>query len=321
MELSDIVYRRASPEPWTEGDKIPWNEPGFSARMLKEHLTQSHDAASRRFAIIDRQVSWIHRHVLGGQPARVLDLGCGPGIYASRLARLGHTCVGIDFGPASVAYASEEAARDGLDCAYVLADIRDADYGGGYALAMLIFGEMNVFRPTDIRLILRKAAQALLPGGLLVLEPQSYEGVEREARAASSWYAAEGGLFFDLPHLVLTENHWDEQQSVGTTRHLVIDATSGQVAWHAMSTQAYTIEGFRELLTECGLSDVTFYPSLTGEVAEDGYALLAITARAGDPVPADSSEGFGAVQCTQGSHGSSALVQSVAASQSPSSYP
>jgi len=27
----------------------------------------------------------------------VLDLGCGPGLYASRLARLGHECTGIDY--------------------------------------------------------------------------------------------------------------------------------------------------------------------------------------------------------------------------------
>ena len=27
------------PEPWDEGDNIPWNEPGFSRRMLREHLT------------------------------------------------------------------------------------------------------------------------------------------------------------------------------------------------------------------------------------------------------------------------------------------
>lgn len=32
-----------------------------------------------------------------GNPTRILDLGCGPGLYTSRLARLGHCCVGIDF--------------------------------------------------------------------------------------------------------------------------------------------------------------------------------------------------------------------------------
>ena len=109
MNLIDIIHRPANPVPYSEGEKIPWNDPVFSARMLREHLSQAHDAASRRFETIDKHVAWIHRTILAGRPAKILDLGCGPGLYASRLARLGHTCAGIDFSPASIAYAREQA--------------------------------------------------------------------------------------------------------------------------------------------------------------------------------------------------------------------
>ena len=50
MNLIDIVNRPLNPAPWAEGEKIPWDEPEFSARMLHEHLSQKHDAASRRLA-------------------------------------------------------------------------------------------------------------------------------------------------------------------------------------------------------------------------------------------------------------------------------
>ena len=89
MDLMDIVLRQSVPRPWAEGEKIPWNDPDFSRRMLLEHLSQEHDAASRRFATIDEQVSWIHDTVLGGRPARILDLGCGLG---GLLSRLGSPC-------------------------------------------------------------------------------------------------------------------------------------------------------------------------------------------------------------------------------------
>lgn len=93
--LLDLVNRIPVPEPWQEGDNIPWNEPGFSKRMLDEHLSQEHDAASRRLSKIGEQVDWIHSELLGGHSTRVLDLCCGPGLYTSRLAALGHECVGI----------------------------------------------------------------------------------------------------------------------------------------------------------------------------------------------------------------------------------
>ena len=44
--------------------------------------------------------------------ARVLDLGCGPGLYVHRLSAMGCECVGMDFSPASIRHASESAAAD-----------------------------------------------------------------------------------------------------------------------------------------------------------------------------------------------------------------
>ncbi len=59
-----------------------------------------------------------HEHVLGRAASQVLDLGCGPGFYTSRLARLGHACVGVDFSPASVLHARSEAEKAALPCQY-----------------------------------------------------------------------------------------------------------------------------------------------------------------------------------------------------------
>jgi 2-polyprenyl-3-methyl-5-hydroxy-6-metoxy-1,4-benzoquinol methylase len=179
MKLIDVIHRDPIPEPWVEGEKIPWNDPDFSRRMLKEHLTQAHDLASRRFEVIDRQVEWLHQKILSGLPCQILDLGCGPGFYTSRLARLGHRCTGLDFSPASIAYAQQTAQAEQLECRYLQADITTADYGAGYDLAMLIFGEFNVFRPATARLILSKAYQALKDGGTLLLEPHTFEAIQR----------------------------------------------------------------------------------------------------------------------------------------------
>ena len=64
MDLTDIVRRSCPPQPWVEGEKIPWHDPALSWRMLAEHLSQEHDAASRRLVVIERHVAWIHRTLL-----------------------------------------------------------------------------------------------------------------------------------------------------------------------------------------------------------------------------------------------------------------
>jgi len=102
LNLQQFMNRKPVPRPWAEADNIPWHDPKFSKRMLKEHLCQDHDRSSRRFSLIDKHVDWIHRSLLNGQPGHILDLGCGPGFYAVRLAELGHTVVGIDYSPSSM---------------------------------------------------------------------------------------------------------------------------------------------------------------------------------------------------------------------------
>ena len=260
MKLTDLIQRQTIPTPWVEGEKIPWNDPDFSERMLKEHLSQEHDAASRRFSVIDQHVDWIHDHVLETRPTKILDLGCGPGFYDSRLAEKGHTCVGIDFSPASVAYAKEH--RGELPVSYQFGDIRKTDYGSGYGLVMFIYGEFNVFRGEEIKSILCKAHASLQPGGKLVLEPHTFDAIKIIGETVSSWSSAESGLFSPQPHLYLQENFWLEDSRTAVIRYFILDAATGEVTAHSQTMQAYTDQDYIALLEECGFGEIEISPAL-----------------------------------------------------------
>jgi SAM-dependent methyltransferase len=277
LELMDIISRSQPPLPWAEGDNIPWNEPGFSRRMLNEHLSQAHDAASRRFSTIDRQVEWIHTHLFAQLPTSILDLACGPGFYTARLAARGHTCHGIDYSPASIEYATSTARAKGLACTYLCQDIRQAEFPQGVELAMLIYGEFNVFRPQDAKIIIDKVWQSLKPGGLLLLEPHPYQLVHKMGQQPPSWYSSSGGLFSEEPHLLLQENYWDVEQRVTTTRYYVIDSHSTVVIRYAQSIKAYHDEEYRSLLSTHGFANIRILPGLIGD--DSPTDLIAITAR------------------------------------------
>ncbi|MCP4228923.1 MAG: class I SAM-dependent methyltransferase [bacterium] len=281
MNLLDIINRTLPPEPWAEGDNIPWNDPDFSRRMLKEHLDQSYDAASRRTEIIDKHVNWIHGSLLKGEPGKILDLGCGPGLYSSRLAKLGHECTGIDYSPASIEYAREQADAKGLNIDYRLGDIRETGFGGGYGLAMLIFGEFNVFCREHSTELLKRINDALPPDGILLMEAQTFNAVKSKGNEPRSWFASEGGLFSDEPHICLKENFWDKSREVATTRYIVVDAESGVSTSFAQSAQGYDTDGYKSLLDKYGFVEVEFYPLLGGVKDECAGDLITIVARKG----------------------------------------
>jgi ubiquinone/menaquinone biosynthesis C-methylase UbiE len=284
LDLYDLIRRTPIPEPWAEGENIPWNEAGFSSRMLLEHLSQEHDAASRRFPIVEQHIEWIHRELLQGQPTSILDLGCGPGLYTTRLARLGHTCTGIDFSPASIRYAQQQAEKEQLACAYHLGDLRAVDFGLGrgdraYGLVMLIFGEFNVFKPEHASAILEKASRALQIGGRLLLEPHPFSTVQKLGQSPPAWHSAESGLYSDRPYLYLEESFWDAARRAATNRYWVIDAGTAQVSRYASSYQAYSNAEYHSLLERIGFTEIEFYPSLSGRPGEPETDLIAITAR------------------------------------------
>lgn len=276
MNLNDIVNRSEKPIPWTEGEKIPWDEPGFSQRMLREHLSQDHDAASRRFAIIDQHVAWIQKALLKEQPSMVLDLGCGPGFYVSRLAKLGHTCTAVDFSPASIEYAMQQDQEHKTGIQFIQHDLRTFEYGNGYDLVMLIYGEFNTFRKPDARSILKKAHEALKEDGRLLIELNSYTCLHNFGLAAPCWHAAPGGLFSAQPYLFLEESFWNEELQAATRRMYVIDASSGAVQQMADNHQAYTEDDLRLMAGECGFSKAEFHTHWPEQVDESGDYLLMV---------------------------------------------
>ena len=280
MTLLDIVGRSPIPAPWSEGDNIPWDDPGFSERMLAEHLSQEHDLASRRSEGIDRHVEWIFSEVLGSRPGRMLDLACGPGLYTVRLARLGCECVGIDFSPASIRHAREMVAAEAhLTCIFHQADVREARFGEGFDLAMMVYGQFNVFPRTQARQILERAHAALKPGGSLLLEIQTREQIRQGGESPANWYSAQSGLFSGEPHLVLQENFWHADARASTTRFWIVDAQTGAVSRHALSNEAYTEQEFSDALRLAGFRDVERFPSLSGKAVAGEQDLPVVVAR------------------------------------------
>lgn len=276
MNLFDLVNRTPVPIPWEEGDNIPWSDPDFSRRMLKEHLSQEHNAASRTFDKIDQHVDWIHTQILGSKNSKILDLGCGPGLYCHRLSMLGHQCIGIDYSPASITHARKIAEQSDLNCTFIRADLRETDYGNDFDVVMQIYGEINVFKPVHASKILNKAYKALKPGGILLLEPHTFEAVQAWGRKPPSWTSSSAGLFSSKPHLVLEEYFWNPSEKVTTNRYFVIEASAGDVTRFSQSVQAYTDKEYRTLLEQSGFTAIRFYPSLIGKPDPKQPQLVAI---------------------------------------------
>ena len=102
------------------------------------------------------------RRPLEGRTA--LDVGCGAGLLAEPLARLGAQVTGIDAAPELVAAARAHSARMGLEIDYRAAAVEDID--GRFDLVTSLEVIEHV---ADPQAFVAALAERLAPGGLLIL--------------------------------------------------------------------------------------------------------------------------------------------------------
>ena len=95
QELERISSRPKPFEFYTASDL--WADEHTSEKMLAYHLNEEIDVSSRNGGFINRSVDWITSHFNVGAGTKIADFGCGPGLYATRLAQRNADVTGIDF--------------------------------------------------------------------------------------------------------------------------------------------------------------------------------------------------------------------------------
>lgn len=270
--LRAILDAARPPRPWQDGDQLPWSDPGFSRRMLDVHLDPGTHMATRAPEVVRAHVDWLLGQLAvrsgTGGPWRILDVGCGPGLYLHELAARGHAGCGFDFAPEPLRWAREHAEANGLDARFLDADLTAlpagfADLAGApFDAVTFWFGEFHSFRPEQARAFMPRLAGLLRPGGLFVLEYQPWDLFVRED--AATWSAVDESPFHRQPHLWLEEFAWDEDARAEIHVHWIVDAASGAVSRYAQCHQAWTEPELLALLGDAGITAVEDHEPITG---------------------------------------------------------
>ena len=260
------IYRRPKrPEPWRRGGNLPWDDPDFSRRMLREHLDQSHGAASRVAGERARQLEWLWEQLALAPEMSLLDVTCGPGLYAVALARRGLEVTGVDFGPAAIEYARSLAAMEEVaaSCHFFQEDVRNFDFGESrFDAALFLYGQLAVFPRAEARQLLAAIAGALRPGGRLAVELLEQEKVDKSI--SSWWFTDDTGLWGEAPFLSLGERFWYEELKLSCERYYTLHLETGEMDEILLCDQTYAMAEMVEMMDAAGFSEVKAYPAWAG---------------------------------------------------------
>jgi len=255
------IYRQPDrPVPWAEGGNLPWNDPDFSERMLREHLDESHGAASRITNERLLQLDWLWSKLGLNKGASVLDVTCGPGLYSVELARRGCRVTGIDFSPASITYARQVAQDRGVDhqCTFIEQDVRQMELQQlHFDAALLIYGQLAVFEVEEAQALLTNIAHALRPGGRLVVELLDQDKVDKSD--STWWFNSDGGLWGDAPFIHMGERFWLEEEAMSIERFITLHLDTGESDKVILCDQTYAASSMVEMMEQAGFAKVDVY--------------------------------------------------------------
>jgi SAM-dependent methyltransferase len=110
-------------------------------------------------------------------PGRALDLACGEGRNTVWLAERGWTAHGVDFSGVALAKAEKLAEARGVEADWVRADLLEYDpEPAAYDLVVVLYLQIP---GVERRTVLRRAAGALAPGGVLLVVAHDSSNLER----------------------------------------------------------------------------------------------------------------------------------------------
>ncbi|HFL2405978.1 TPA: class I SAM-dependent methyltransferase [Clostridioides difficile] len=264
--LNKLCMYLERPELYKQSEINFWDDEYISKQLLKAHLDTNFEGASRNFNFIEDSVNWIVTVANPANYPKLLDLGCGPGLYAEKFAQKGYKVTGIDFSKRSINYAQNRNKETNLNINYLFQSYLNMNYNEEFDLATLIYCDYGALSTENRRLLMEKIYDSLRPGGKLILDVftiNKYNNFEE----IKYWEINEdGGFWSNEKYMCLQDNcKYNDYNTLEQT--LVITEKDENVfyVWnHYFSKESFLLE-----VENIGFKSVEFFSNVKGEAYSD----------------------------------------------------
>lgn len=272
MSLSLLEALRR-PALYEQSEAAFWDDPYISNQMLKAHLDPECDAASRNLTFIERSAAWIKELLDPRLYPSLLDIGCGPGLYAERFAHSGYQVTGIDYSRRSIEYAQASAQAQRLDITYRCQNYLHLAETELYTVCSLIYCDYGALSVQDRATVMRNVSSCLKPGGRFLFDVFTKRKLET-FNEEHTWQMCEGNGFWRSERYLEITAHSQYTDSV-SLRHITIATDTRNTPYYIWDTyfdEGMIIEEAKNAgFTVCGL-----FGDIAGEPLTENSETMAV---------------------------------------------
>lgn len=259
-QLEKINTRPEPFEFYTAADL--WTDEHTSEQMLRFHLDADIDVSSRNMNFIDRSVDWIASRFNIGAGIKIADFGCGPGLYATRLARRHAVVTGIDFSQRSIQHAQETANREKLSIHYITQNYLAFETDDRFHLILMIMCDFCALSPAQRKKMLSTFYTILEPSGSILLDVYSLKAFEQREETATYEANLLNGFWSPNKYYGFLNTFKYQKEKVVLDKYTLIEAGRTRTIYNWF--QSFRPEALKRELAECGFTVEDFYSDVAG---------------------------------------------------------
>nr|MBC8450668.1 class I SAM-dependent methyltransferase [bacterium] len=212
-----------------------------------------------------------------GTGTRVLDLGCGPGLYTTPLARAGADVTGVDFSESSLEHVRAAARRESLSIDYVHANYLEYEPAGKFDLITLIYWDLCPLSPAQRHTVLEMCHRCLSDKGIILLDVPSMKYFESVKEGVSIERAPDGGFWSADPYFVLKTTFKYDADRVTLDRYTLVESGGTREIYNWL--QSYDRKSLEREFATCGLEVIEVLGDVAGAPYDPESTQMAIVAR------------------------------------------
>ena len=254
-----------------------WTDEHTSRKMLDFHLNDALDLSSRNSRFIDRSIDWITSHFDVGEGAKVADFGCGPGLYANRIAHRGASVTGIDFSARSIHHAQAAAEREGIEVNYLQQNYLESKLDDQFDLILMIMCDFCALSRNQRRCLLQEFHRILGPDGRLLFDVYSNVAYEKREEVTSFEFNLLDGFWSDEPYYGFLNTFKYDNENVVLDKYTIVEAIRVRTIFNWL--QFFSPETLEQELSDCGLRVESIFSDVAGasySAANQEFAIVAV---------------------------------------------